>query len=416
MTAADQSTLDLLRLTLVPGLGPILINRCLKEMGSPEQVLRASPSTLSNIRGIGGDKARAIAASIPATADLAAKELDDAARLGVRIVSAFNPEYPDLLRQIPDPPPVLYIRGRIAPGAEDRYPVAIVGSRSCTQYGREQADRFAAFLAESGLTVVSGGARGIDTAAHRAAIRSKGRTLAVLGCGLANVYPPDNKELFDQIAANNGEAGAVISELPLRTPPSSENFPARNRIISGLSLGVIVIEAGRRSGALITARVANEDHGREIFALPGRVDAPLSEGTLDLIKQGAAGLVTGPKDVIDALESRARHQFDGSHAAVSADPTREPSFDFARHEKPKRSTVGPVIPASPLPSTLTDSQRIIVEALAEPCSVDELIRATGMDAAKLMSDVTILEIRRCIVRSGTRFSRSVSIGTARPGG
>jgi DNA processing protein len=231
---------------------------------------------------------------------------------------------------------------------------------------------------------------------------------------LANVYPPDNADLFDQIASTNGNLGAVVSELPLRTAPSSENFPARNRIISGLSLGVIVIEAGRRSGALITARVANEDHGREVFALPGRVDAPLSEGTLDLIKQGAAGVVTSPKDVIDALESRARHQFDGSHGAISADPTREPGYLFEKRAEAREKPRGPSIPPSPLPSTLTETQRTIVAALAEPCTVDELIRSTGLEAAKLMSDVTILEIRRCIVRSGTKFSRAVSVGSPRP--
>jgi DNA processing protein len=405
MTGADLPTFDLLRLTLVPGLGPVLINRCLKSFGSAEHVLRANALALANVRGIGPDKARAIASAAAGTETLATKELDDAQRLGVRILSAFDPEYPDLLRQIPDPPPILYVRGRLAPNDADRYPVALVGSRSCTQYGREQADRFAAFLAESGLTIVSGGARGIDTAAHRAAIRSKGRTFAVLGCGLANVYPPDNAELFDQIAANDGHHGAVISELPLRTPPSSENFPARNRIISGLSLGVIVIEAGRRSGALITARAANEDHGREIFALPGRVDAPLSEGTLDLIKQGAAGLVTCPKDVIDALESRARHQFDGSHAAISSDPTREPGYLF-EHPRESRRQATAVIPAAPLPSTLTDTQRAIIEALAEPCTMDELLRTTGLEASKVMAEVTMLEIKRFIVRTGPRLVRA----------
>lgn len=401
MPGTDQATFDLLRLTLVPGLGPVLINRCLKSFGSAEEVLRASATALANVRGIGPDKARTIANAAPATDRQAQNELDEAHRLNARVLAAFDRDYPDLLRQIPDPPPILYVRGKLSPHDADRYPVAIVGSRTCTQYGREQADRFAAFLAESGLTIVSGGARGIDTAAHRAAIRSKGRTLAVLGCGLSNVYPPDNADLFQQIAANDGEHGAVISELPLRTPPSSENFPARNRIISGLSLGVIVIEAGRRSGALITARAANEDHGREIFALPGRVDAPLSEGTLDLIKQGAAGLVTCPKDVLDALESRARHQFDGSHAAITADPAREPGFLFAKSAPP--ADHAPV----QLPTTLTDTQRAIITALAEPCTIDELIRATGIDAAKLMAETTLLEIKRFIVRDGPRLARTL---------
>lgn len=400
MPGADQHTFDLLRLTLVPGLGPILINRLLKAFGSADAALRATPGALANIRSIGPDKARAIAGAFPGTQALAARELDAAAAMNVRLISAFSDEYPALLRQIPDPPPILSIRGRLLPADADRYPVAIVGSRSCTQYGREQADRFASILAQSGLTIVSGGARGIDTAAHRASLRSKGRTVAVLGCGLAHTYPPENAELFAQIASDG--CGAVISELPLHSPPSAENFPARNRIISGLSLGVLVIEAGRRSGALITARVAAEDHGREVFALPGRVDAPSSEGTLDLIKQGGAGLVTTPQDVIDALESRARHQYDGTHGAISADPTKDPGYVF---EKPVAAA--PKAPPAPMP-TLSEPQRAIVAALDEPRTMDDLIRVTGLDPAMLLPEITMLEIRRVITRTGPKLSRSMA--------
>lgn len=406
MGTIEAMGLELLRLTLVPGLGPVLINRLMQQFGSCEAVIAASATALANVRGIGMEKARGIVAAMPGTLERAKRELEEAARLGVRLVSAFDDEYPELLRQIPDPPPILSVRGRLAPRDADRYPVAIVGSRSCSQYGREQADRFGAALAEAGLTVISGGARGIDTVAHRAALRSKGRTVAVLGCGLGHVYPPDNRELFDQISGHGGSDGngAVVSELPLNAPPSAENFPARNRIIAGMSLGVVVVEAGRRSGALITARAANEDHGREVFAIPGRVDAAASEGTLELIKEGGAALVTSPRDVIEALEARARHQFDGSHGAVTANPAREPGFGFRLFSN--KGHAEPIAGAKVSEITLSPMQLTIISALDEPATVDELIRKTGLDAAKVMSEVTLLEIRRQVVRTGQRLSRA----------
>jgi DNA processing protein len=413
----------LLRLTLTPGLGPILISRLVGHFGSPEAVLGLSARELERARGIGPEKARTIVKGLRESQRLAEEELREAQRLGVRIIDRGSPEYPPLLASIPDAPPLLYVRGRFefepAGGPEagrrflDEYPVAIIGSRRCTAYGVEQAERFAGILARSGLTIVSGGARGIDTAAHRGALRSGGRTIAVLGCGLAECYPPDNQELFDRIA----ERGAVISELPLHTSPDAKNFPARNRIISGLSLGVIVIEAGKRSGALITARLAAEDHAREVMVVPGRVDSRASEGSHELVKKGGAALVTEPGDVLETLETPARHTFQGTHASRYADPSRADEVLF---DEPEGNGPGPAVGPTPGPAAgprggasdganggagLTDVQRVILEAMDSPKTPDELVRLTGLPPEKVRAELTLLEIQGRAVRQGSRIAR-----------
>src|SRR5690606_27078295 len=236
-----------------------------------------------------------IQAALRRAADAAAHELEQARALGVTLLSLEDADYPPLLREIPNPPLVLYMKGDLQP--RDLNAVAIVGSRKCSHYGREQAERFGSLLAGAGVTVISGGARGVDSAAHRGAIRHPdGRTIAVLGCGIDITYPPENQSLFEQIAAR----GAVISEYPIGTQPLAENFPRRNRIVSGMSRGVLVIEADTRSGALITARQAADDHNRPVMAIPGRVDNPLSAGPHALIRDGAT-LVTSLEDILDAL-------------------------------------------------------------------------------------------------------------------
>jgi len=394
----DPELRDLLRLTLTPGLGPILIARLLAAFGSPPAVLAASARDLERVKGIGSGKSVSFVKGMKESAALVDAELDLAANLGVDLVALDHPTYPPLLRSIPDAPPLLYVRGRIDPAELDQYPVAIVGSRKATHYGIEQAERFGGLLARSGLTIVSGGARGIDTAAHRGALRSGGRTIAVLGCGLAECYPPENAALFDQIAS--GAGGAVISELPLRTAPEADNFPARNRLISGISLGIIVIEAGKRSGSLITARLAAEDHGREVMAVPGRVDSPASWGTHDLLKQGGAALVTEPGDVLNLLETPARHSFSGSHADRYADPSRTPDSLFVENDQGDvRATAAPRIAA-------TASQSAILAALEQPLTLDELAQATGLSPAGLRAEVTVLELQRRVTRHGSRVGRA----------
>jgi DNA processing protein len=409
----DPALRDLLRLTLTPGLGPILIARLLERFGSPDRILAASAAQLEQIRGIGAGKSVAFVKGLKDSASLVDDELALAEKLGVHIIPKDSPEYPPLLRTIPDAPPLLYIRGHLHPATADRYPVAIVGSRRGTAYGIEQAERFGGILARAGLTIVSGGARGIDTAAHRGAMRSGGRTVAILGCGLAECYPPENREFFEKmVAAGEGSegGGALVSELPLRTHPESDNFPARNRLISGMSLGVIVIEAGRKSGSLITARVALEDQNREVMAVPGRVDSASSQGTHELIKQHGAALVTDPGDVLEILETPARHSFQGSHEARYADPTRAAAGslfdDGAGSSTTASEPPGPVAAAvEGKGGLLTPVQQSILRALSEPRSLDDVARDTGLSPGELRVEVTMLELQRRITRRGTFLAK-----------
>ncbi len=392
MPSLDPHVRDVLRLTLTPGLGPVLIARLLEAFGDPDRVLAASAGQLEQVKGIGAGKSVQFVRGMKEAAGLVDLELERAAKKGVRLVPKADPEYPPLLASIQDPPPLLYVRGTLRPAEPDRYPVAIVGSRACTAYGVEQAERFAGVLAGAGLTIVSGGARGIDSAAHRGSLRAGGRTIAVLGCGLEHCYPPENADLFEKIVGD--DRGAVISELPMRAPPDSDNFPARNRIISGLSLGVIVIEAGKGSGALITARLAAEDHNREVMVVPGRVDSAASAGSLSLIKQAAAALVTEPGDVLELLETPARHSFLGSHESRYTDPGSTPLLS---------SGAGP---SSKPASLVTPAQATILSSLESPRTLDELVQETGLEPAVLRAEVTVLEIQRRVVRRGTTLERA----------
>lgn len=387
----DAERLARLRLWLTPGLGPVLLARLLDVFGAGERALGASPSELEHrIQGIGPAKAASIASGFRASEGAAHRELERAEAAGVRLVFRGETEYPSLLAELPDAPPVLYIRGELRPGAEDRFSLAIVGSRDCTQYGLEQARRFAGALAQAGITIVSGGARGIDSAAHAGALNAAGRTIAVLGCGLAHVYPPENADLFARVAGQ----GAMVSALPLETPPAAENFPARNRIISGLSLGVLVIEAGVRSGSLITARVAVEDHGREVLALPGRVDSPSSRGTLELLKSGGAALVTDPGDVIAALESAAHHVHRGTHEARFA-----PALFAQRNNPAPTASAPPPLPTNPLHVR-------ILNALEVDRTADELSETLDLDVVRVRAELTLLEIQGRVARAGSKLRRT----------
>lgn len=393
LSPSGGENLALLQLTHVSGLGPTLIRRLIERCGSPSQAIAASPAQWGSIKGMRKDLAAAPGPALKAAHDAALRELDLASSLGVHIATYLDADYPSLLASAPGSPVLLYVRGTITD--QDRFPVALVGSRDCSQYGLEQARRFAGTLAQAGLTIVSGGAKGIDAAAHNAALIAKGRTIAVMGCGLSHCYPEEHAELFERIAAH----GALVSELPLRTHPSAENFPARNRIISGLSLGVVVIEAGLKSGALITAEVAAEEHGREVMALPGRVDSPASRGTLHLLKSGGAALVTEPADVIHTLESAARHLMNDTHAARFAVRPLE------NHEQtPTLFTASPK-PSQP-PVLATPTQTRILEAMSARTTFDQLVATTELAPHRLRAELTLLELAKRIRREGAGFRRT----------
>lgn len=386
----SRESRDLLALTLIPGLGPVRIDRLIQAAGSPSGVLSMSQSQLTRVEGIGQQTASKIITTRADAAGFAQQELKTVTNAGASIVTIMDEHYPELLRAIPGAPPVLQYRGTLDPDSH-KHPIAMVGSRKCTIYGTEQAARFASSLGSAGFTIVSGGARGIDSAAHRGTMDAGGKTLVVLGCGLGHVYPKENASLFDRVADTGG---AVISELPFNTPPTSENFPARNRIISGLSLGVLVIEAGRRSGALITARHAVEDHGREVFALPGRVDSSASGGSNDLLKSGAH-LVTDPGEVIEILESSAGNLHSGARTIARSPATRTGH----NHSTAPVSTPEPIGDLDPI-------SRQILEALSEPRTGDQLSEQLGLEPGQIRASATMLEIQGRIRRAGSCFERT----------
>ena len=387
----------MLALARLRGVGPIRAGRLLARLGSPDAVFGASVSRLCEVEGIGTQTAQGIARDVERARSAARKELDKAEALGARIVTQLDGDYPPLLRELPDRPVVLSVLGELEPEGRDRFAVGLVGSRKCSVYGQEQANRFGAALASAGLTVASGGARGIDSAAHRGAVSAGGRTAVVLGCGLSHVYPPENRALFDQIVESNG---CVISELPIDAAPEPTNFPMRNRIISGMSLGVLVIEAALKSGALITARVAAEEHGREVFALPGRVDSEAIAGSLMLLKTGGAHLVTEPGDILSLLESPARHLNAGTHASrygSGASRTR------AAEPSPARSA--PVPPAAARHAA-GSPERLVLDALDEPRTQDSVAEAVGLDIAQVRRLLTMLELNGEVRRSGSKIARA----------
>lgn len=280
-----------LALTNVMDIGPAAIKRLLSAFKTPEIVFKATLSELMDVSKIREAQARNIKEFNDW--DKIDKEIQKIKKHDIRIITFDDNEYPELLRQIDSPPMLLYCKGNINP--QDKYAVAIVGSRLMTEYGRRVADKLASELAQCGLTIVSGMAKGIDSISHKSAIKTGGRSIAVLGSGLDRPYPFENSELFRALS----QSGCVLSEFAMGTPPNKENFPRRNRLISGLSLGVIVIEATKESGSLITANYALEQN-KEVFAIPGNITSKSSYGTNELIKKGAK-LVQNVDDILEEL-------------------------------------------------------------------------------------------------------------------
>jgi len=293
----DQLT-DLFLLLSVEGIGPGKIRNLLAKFKTTKNILSSDYQSLLNVEGISTNLAKRILKSArerEITEKFTEKELKKLDKIGGKLISVWDEDYPSLLKKIYDPPLLFYILGELT--ESDQYSIAIVGTRQPTNYGKVQAERISMDLAKQGITIISGMARGIDSIAHNGAIKSGGRTIAIIGSGLDVIYPPENKKLFEKIT----ETGAVISEFPSGTKPDAQNFPKRNRIISGLSLGAVIIETGITGGAMQTAAFAL-DQNRDVFALPGNVGVKQSEGTNLLIQKSEAELITSAEDVILELE------------------------------------------------------------------------------------------------------------------
>ena len=350
-----------LGLRSIPGVGIVLGQRLLQRFGNPAAVFKASFQDLMAVKGITPAMAQAIVGF--RDWDKLEERLAQLAAQGAEMVTQDDPRFPAGLQQIPYPPPLLYIKGTLTPA--DSLAVAIVGTRGASYYGLKAGRRLAGALAARGVTVVSGLARGIDTAAHQGALEMSGRTLAVLGCGLDVVYPPENRQLYQEIP----EHGALVSEFPLSTPPEARNFPIRNRIISGLALGVVVIEAGVKSGTTITVRYAL-DQGREVFAVPGPIDSPTSAGPHRLIQEGAK-LVQDVEDILEELP--ALRQAPGPRFAPAAPAGR--------------------VSEAPIPMRPAPEDPLLPLLGSEPLQLEELVQAARLPVQDVLARLTLLELQ-----------------------
>jgi DNA processing protein len=344
-------------LSLIPRIGRVKLSLLESHFGNMEEAWRATPAELSR-SGLDKGSVNAIVNWRPKIS--LEEEIEKLERHGVKAFTFRDPEYPARLKQIYDYPPILYVKGAILP--QDEWCLAVVGTRKATVYGRQAAEEIVADLARNKITIVSGLARGIDSIAHRSALEAGGRTIAVFGCGLDIVYPSENASLAQSIIAN----GALISEFSLGAEPRRENFPLRNRIMSGLSLGVLVVEAGDTSGAMITARLALEQN-REVFAVPGSILSPTSRGTNNLIQEGAK-LIRDYTDILEELNLRAvAHQIE----------------------------LKEIIPAS-------DTESLLLKQLsAEPTHIDEVCRGSGLPIATVSSTLAMMELKGMVRQVGT---------------
>ncbi|MGC3961125.1 MAG: DNA-processing protein DprA [Verrucomicrobiota bacterium] len=348
-------------LNMVEGVGPVRARSLVEYFGDASAVLSASKAQLLQVRNIGDETATAIS-NWEKTIDLTG-EMKRLADFGCRVIIQSDEEYPASLREIYDPPLVLYVKGALSP--KDKNSIALVGSRQTTHYGIETARKLAYQLAYVGVTVVSGGARGIDTAAHQGALAAKGRTVCVLGTGINIVFPPENKELFERIAAN----GAVVSQFSFNRNGDKQSFAIRNRIVAGMTLGTVVVEADLQSGALITSNFATE-YGRQVFAVPGRIDSPRSKGCHDLIKKGAK-LCEGAEDILSEFE----YLFPASNRPPSAGETG-------------------VLPAL----ELSENEQRVLDTLSkdDESSIDEVIRTSGLPSSAVSVALLSLELKRVV--------------------
>jgi len=355
------STEAYIALNMIGKVGPVRLRHLLGYFENPESILKASSDQLLRVEGIGRDTAACLS-DWENQVDLVAV-LNRIQDYGCTVVTQQDPLYPPSLREIYDPPMVLYLRGCME--ERDHHGIAMVGSRMTTSYGLESARRLAYQIAQAGVTVVSGGARGIDTAAHLGCLRAGGRTIAVIGSGLDIIYPSENIGLFDQIA----EQGVVMTQFPFRRKADRQTFPIRNRIVAGMTLGTMVVEANRTSGALITANMA-VDYGRQVFALPGRIDSPRSKGCHALIKNGAK-LCESAEDILSEFE----YLFPPSITPENEADVNPPSIP------------------------LSDEETILWKLLeGTETHLDALIRESQLSAAKASVVLMGMEMKRLVKR------------------
>jgi DNA processing protein len=348
-------------LNMIEHVGPVRLRKLIEHFGDAPSILGASRQQLQHVQGIGQEVAEAIS-SWEKDVDLAG-EMKRIEEFGCTVVTQDDELYPPSLKEIYDPPIVLYVKGELS--TQDRMAVALVGSRLVTPYGTDIARKLAYQLAHIGVTVVSGGARGVDSAAHQGALQAKGRTVAVLGTGINLVFPSENRDLFHRIVESGG---ALISQFPFNRKADKQTFPIRNRIVAGMTLGTVVVEANLTSGALITANMA-ADYGRQVFAVPGRIDSPRSKGCHELIKKGAK-LCEGAEDILSEFE----YLFPASNRPASAAETGE------------------------LPTiALNDTEQRLYELLSETeTSIDELIQRSALPSPTVSVTLLGLEMKRLI--------------------
>ena len=345
---------DLLRLSAVPGVGAGRLRLLVAHFGSPTAVLAAAPRELIRVQGI-DKKIASLIAHFKGGGEFVDEQLSLLNKVNGRIVTIWDDEYPEYLRKIYDPPPLMFVRGSIEPN--DKYAIAIVGTRHPTTYGMLMAERFARELTEKGITIVSGLARGIDTIAHQTSVKLGGRTLAVIGSSIDIIYPAENKKLAAQIEEN----GAIVSEFVMGTKPDPGNFPRRNRIISGMSLGILIVETAENGGAMITASIAL-DQNRELFCVPGNITEKYSIGTNTLIRNGHAKLVQSVDDIIAELEASLR-------------PILKES------------------PARPLPQLTVFEQKIVDTLAYEPMHIDEVSERSALSMSDTLVNLLSLEFK-----------------------
>jgi DNA processing protein len=392
----DQESLKYwIALRAVEEVGCVGFRTLLQAFSSPRAVFSAAVQTLQVVPGIGPK----MADHIRSFSDwgMAERQIEKARELGVAIVTCEDPIYPRNLLNIYDYPPFIYVKGSLR---NEDICVAVVGSRIASVYGRYTTEKISRGLALKGITVVSGLARGIDAAAHRGALAGKGRTIAVLGSGLDIIYPPENEELADTVAAS----GALITEFPFGTPPNAPNFPSRNRIISGISLGVVVVEAGEKSGSLITARIAAEQ-GRSVFAVPGEIGATGSRGTHRLIKQGAV-LIENVEDILEEILPQASRP-----PSAPDEPSVSSLPDKPAPDPEKTITHGDALPQGvPIMAGLGNQEQQMLSLIpSRPVDIDTLITLSGLTAQEVLNALLILELRGLIRQMpGKQFLRKES--------